>query len=295
MVIARGVVIALAVFFGASSLGKYIIDQMPTVFRATSQVEVLPLAGQDVGALDTAAELEIVRSPLVLQPVIDDLGLTGTWAKRIFGVEPRQLATGEVLGYMNRILTVKFHGGTNLMEITASSNLPEEAAAIANAVMRSYKSKRDAEQLQIVESRDPHTVSERRQIGAAEQGIESRRTDLEALRVRLDAKGIQLDSASVDPTDPDLQNYRSGVRDLDERRHELEKLKAQLTQNDDPSSVNPSVKIITRAVAPRVASSPNRKLYYLITNVIAAFLSIGIASSAEVIFLLLRAAERPES
>ena len=91
-------------------------------------------------------EYERINSPAVLDPVVAKLNLDTVWAKRIYKSSVDKLPLQDARNYLKGNLTVTFHHGTNLVEIVGHSDVPQEAADIANAVVESYKSLREGEQ-----------------------------------------------------------------------------------------------------------------------------------------------------
>jgi beta-lactamase regulating signal transducer with metallopeptidase domain len=85
-------------------------------------------------------EFEVIQSEVVLGKVIQDLDLNKEWGKRYAGGE--RLKTYETLGLLRSRLELRPVRSTTLMEIRVSSDKPEEAARIANAIAESYKSLR---------------------------------------------------------------------------------------------------------------------------------------------------------
>lgn len=101
-------------------------SSLPPTYRATSSVWVTVQHGDSVGErvqgvtyADNRIESygQLATKPYVLDPVIEELGL---------GVSPRALA---------RTLTVSRPVNTQILEVTAVSGSPEQAAEVANAVV----------------------------------------------------------------------------------------------------------------------------------------------------------------
>jgi capsular polysaccharide biosynthesis protein len=84
------------------------------------------------------AELESIESPEILRGVISDLSLDKTWAERIFH-QSDPLTTEEAQHYLESHLRPNFKHDSNIVEITALSDDPKEAAQIANEVVELYK------------------------------------------------------------------------------------------------------------------------------------------------------------
>jgi capsular polysaccharide biosynthesis protein len=86
-----------------------------------------------------------MQSPDVLLPIITDLDLDKAWAKKINAADSDELPDVDALTHMSKILKLKVVPGTNIIKITVSSDVPQEAADIANAIADRYKTMRDSE------------------------------------------------------------------------------------------------------------------------------------------------------
>ena len=112
------------------------------MYSETAQIQV-----QLRGNAGAANEIEIMQSPDVLAPIIADLKLDAVWAQR-FG-KGAALPMEDALAHMNAILKFEAVAGTDIIKVTASSEVPQEAAGIANAIVDRYKTMRDSEQDQL--------------------------------------------------------------------------------------------------------------------------------------------------
>lgn len=81
-------------------------------------------------------QIEVIRSEVVLDKVIQDLNLNSEWAGR-YGLGER-LRTSETLDALRRSLDVRPVDDTGVVEIRMYSPNPREAATIANAIAESY-------------------------------------------------------------------------------------------------------------------------------------------------------------
>ena len=102
------------------------------MYSATAQMRV-----QLRGNAGASNEIEIMQSPAVLVPIITDLKLDAVWAQR--SGRSSVLPMMNALDHMNSMLKFEAVPGTNLIKITASSEVPQEAADIANAIVDRYK------------------------------------------------------------------------------------------------------------------------------------------------------------
>lgn len=146
-VILRWLLIAFVVFALANLIGFYITDHiLPKVYTATAQIQIV--ANPQSSDAPFQAELETMESPDFLRPVINDLDLDGAWAKRVYKSQQELLPFAEALAYMHKILRIDVVQGTNIIDITAASDEPKEAADIANAIANRYQAARDNEERQ---------------------------------------------------------------------------------------------------------------------------------------------------
>jgi uncharacterized protein involved in exopolysaccharide biosynthesis len=153
-VILRWLSITVVVFVLTILTGSYITDNfLPKVYTATAQIQIRPRGMTAVPAPNQGSfsdplqgVLETMGSPDVLLPIINDLELDQAWAKRVFKLKEDRLSDKEALAYMNKILRLDYKRGTSIVEITAASDVPREAADIANAIADRYKTMRDPQQ-----------------------------------------------------------------------------------------------------------------------------------------------------
>ena len=103
-------------------------------------------------------QLEMVRSELILKPVIEEMDLNVKWGRKYLGGND-QLKTSETLALLRQRLDVRSVGDTSLIQIRVFSDNPKEAADIANAVTKAYAnyigSTSNGLQLQVVDSAQP--------------------------------------------------------------------------------------------------------------------------------------------
>jgi len=149
-VILRWLLVGVATFGLTMSAGYYIVNDVVTkVYTASTLVE-LP-AGDlatptDSNPAPVALQPEFettMMSPELLLAVIKDLGLERRWASRLSNSDQDELPDVDALTRIERLVKVQIKRDTNLVEITAASDVPEEAANIANAVANRYQSIRD--------------------------------------------------------------------------------------------------------------------------------------------------------
>ena len=283
-VILRWLLITFVVFVLTILTGNYITDNLlPKVYTATAQIQVLPHS--HAGSFDQISfqkELETMQSPEFLLPVIYDLGLDKAWAKRIdkSGLDalPPQdaLLPQDALAYMNKTLKLDVVRGTNIINITVSSDVPIEAARIANAIADRYKTLLDAEEFENEHQHDNDSL--RDQIARQQKVVDEKKTALGKM---------QKDQS---PT------YHDAQRDLDQQQSILDALNVRLKQNEADRQLEESpVRIISRAEIPTIPSKPDKTVAFIVTALVAGFLSVAAASFVEIIFLFSRASERTDN
>jgi uncharacterized protein involved in exopolysaccharide biosynthesis len=302
VVIARGIVVVGSVFFLTLFSGIYVVDHFFSgAYLASARVEVKPSSGAIAGtASDQPAEAssssswrseaEDMKSAHVLVPVIRKLGLDKAWKDQASPSEGDRWSTNEAITHLQEMLKINSERGTDILKITASSDSPEEAADIANGVVDQYKSEREREES---ERNDQQQDLINDQIDRQQQVVAEKKAGLEELRDALEAKGIQITPDTGKDEFGELEIYHAAQRDMERQKALLDAFTLHLRQVTDASGASP-VQIIDRAVAPAATSRPNRHFEMMTTLVVAILLSLGFASSVEVVFLLLRAAKRPE-
>jgi capsular polysaccharide biosynthesis protein len=148
-VVSRWLLVTALVFCAVMAGGIYITDHLlAKVYSATATLQV-----QTHGASAEAysgwafsspqsravqAELESIESPEILRGVITDLALDKAWGERIFD-RSDPLTADDSLHYLKSHLRLKFKHDSKVVEVTALSDDPKEAAQIANEVVDQYK------------------------------------------------------------------------------------------------------------------------------------------------------------
>jgi uncharacterized protein involved in exopolysaccharide biosynthesis len=132
--------------------GVYVTNHLlAKVYSATAAVQIQTPAGStetysgwtfsSPQSRAIQAELANIESPEILRSVITDLGLDKAWADRVFH-RSDALSTDEALRYLTSHLHPKFKHDSRVVEITALSDDPQEAAQIANEVVELYRGSR---------------------------------------------------------------------------------------------------------------------------------------------------------
>jgi capsular exopolysaccharide synthesis family protein len=260
--------VIITIFLLTLVSGWYVTTEvLPKIYSATAQIQIQPRGEVSVPTIDSAqtdkpfdsvsfqAEFEIMQSPNVLLPIINDLQLNQKWAVREKAPEDK-LSDQDALAYMQKVMKLDYKRGTDIVEITASSEEPKEAADIANALAIRYKAMRDDEQTARNNSgaaslRDQITQQQavvadavanveklRKQasdegydivngtdgmIGQVDRDLESRKKDLLAAQQDYDARRVLLDSVQNLPDD----QFISTLVALNHNEPEIETLRTE--------------------------------------------------------------------
>ncbi|HEX4350695.1 MAG TPA: Wzz/FepE/Etk N-terminal domain-containing protein [Verrucomicrobiae bacterium] len=136
-----------AVFFLTLILAIAITFILPESYASTARMLVRSTAtsssqGPTYDPYFIQTTLEIINSPVVLNPVIDSLNLNKTWGEKYFNDEVlKSSKTIEILKQRIQLAPVR---NTSLIAITVYSDDREEAAQIANAIAGAYRDYRTA-------------------------------------------------------------------------------------------------------------------------------------------------------
>ena len=181
--------------------GYYVTNYvLPKQYTATAQIQINPenkMAITPVGPdgvitpnFDPTAfqaEFEIMQSSNTLLPIITDLGLDKIWAKRVYHSGLEALPPQDALAYMNKILHLDLARGTNLVNITVTSEEPKECVDVANAVADRYEQMRDDEEKA---RNDRGTEALRDQIAQQQKVVDDASAKVEQMRQALSANNI---------------------------------------------------------------------------------------------------------
>ena len=300
IVIGRALLVLGAVFCLVLFSGIFVIDHvLPAPYSATAAVEIKPVVStvaphtSDENPSPLPAALNTIKSPHLLWPVIQKLGLEQSWKEQLPPAKDDREFSNEAITHLQEILKVDTKAGSNVLAITATGDRPQEAADIANNVAEQYKAERDREDTERLEHQED-VIND--QIDRQQQVITAKKAGLDELRDSLEAKGIQIKADTGKQELSELQIYHAAQRDLERQKALLDAFTLHLRQvSDDAALTESSVRIVSRAEAPAPTSRPNRHFQMMVNLVVAILLSLGVASSVEVVFLLLRAAKRSDN
>ena len=203
--------------------GIYVTEQvLPKWYSATATIRIqgevhnlkgmLPDMDRPIDNTEFQNEYETMHSSKVLLPIIKSLGLDKTWAKRVYKLSAdTALPDQDALAYMNSNLAIVYTHGTNMVNITARSQVPQEAKDIANALVASYKKLRDDDQAQKsgvgVETLRDQIADQQKVVDDAKAKRDQLRTDLGIIYTS--------GSGSSGPLGPDIQSQELEARQKD--------------------------------------------------------------------------------
>ena len=125
-------------------------------------------------------EAHIIQSEIVLVKVIEELRLGEAWGKN--QSEGKPLEASETLNRLRKRLSLRPLRNTTLVEIRVSGQIPSEAANIANAVARAYRSYRQQDRVQLgyanIKNLEERFEEQVRKIREAQTNVDKLREDL---------------------------------------------------------------------------------------------------------------------
>ena len=218
-------------------------------------------------------EFEVIQSEVVLGKVVDGLNLNDEWGRKYAG--GNRLKTVETIDLLKRRINLRPVRSTTLIEILATSNNPDEAAKIANAIAKAYHNYRveTRQRLALYEIKNLEGIFQKQ-----EQDIKVSQAKLEQLRNQLNLPNFELREEILKSNYP---SYFLAKQEYDNWTNWQNLLKTKIeTEKSDLGLPKTSfVEIIGPAVPPTFPSGPNRLLG-------AVLLAMGLASSAGGFFLL---------
>jgi len=163
----------------------------PTTYQSTARIRVNHDQAQFTGPADQRGpasydpyflqtEFEVLQSEVVLGKVIDALDLNREWGIKYDGGD--RLQTREAMTLLRSRLDFRVVRNTSLIEIRVSSEKPDQAARIANAIADSYRALRQEQHLAL--SKDGIKPLEER-FAEQDEKVKKARQQVDALRVDL--------------------------------------------------------------------------------------------------------------
>ena len=148
-VVIRWALIVALVFCAVMASGVYVTNHL--LARVYSATAVMQVSGQPVSAeayggwafssprsRAIQVELKSIESPEIMQAVVTSLALDKAWANGNFD-RSDPLTLTEAVHYLESHLRLNFKHDSTVVEVTASSDDPKEAANIANQVVELYR------------------------------------------------------------------------------------------------------------------------------------------------------------
>ena len=285
----------------------------PTQYQATVKIRVVPDTIADTGPFVPTrgsseydpyfiqTEFEIIQSQIVLNKVVEALNLNTAWGKKQAGGNP--LKTVETVNLLRRRMNLSLVRNTGLIEISVTSEGPDEAAKIANGIAEAYNKFR-------IEHRRQLAIQEIRALTEEYQNEEEKirvlQTNVDLLRTKyqinnqdetdFDHPEITL-SRSITPAEREerQKEYERTKPFWDEKRklnpllefHKLLKMKIEFEKANIDRPNSTMIEIIKAAVPSQTPVGPDRVLGTLLC-VIGLFSSVGG-------FLLLKPSRRPSA
>jgi len=270
----------------------------PAQYQAAARVNLN--IGSEPQAIESEfieIECEIIQDPVVLSNVVEALNLSAKW-----GSGGSQRKSAETLGLLKRRVTVRdVPNDPYLIEIRATSEDPNEAAKIANAISEAYREYRFKQRRQLMRAAI-RVLNEQYQNDEAK--IQILQTNVDLLRTKYQINNqdeVDFDhpeitvSRSMTPAEREerQKEYERTTPFWDEKRklipilefHKLLKMKIESERaNLDQPSFS-MIEIIKAAVPPQTPGGPDRVLGALLC-------AIGLFPAAGG-FLLFKASLRP--
>jgi beta-lactamase regulating signal transducer with metallopeptidase domain len=130
----------------------------PTIYQATARVRIERDQSDIPGLSDQRmtpsydpyfiqTEFELFQSEVILGKVIEALNLNQEWGGKHAG--GNRLRTSETIALLKPMIELRLVRGTSLIEIRVSSEKPDEAARIANAIAEAYRAHRNEQRMQL--------------------------------------------------------------------------------------------------------------------------------------------------
>lgn len=273
-------VFAVVVLYGAYR--TYLI--LPRIYRATSQIQELS-PGPDHSV---PSDAQMMRTAEFLLPIVNDLSLDKIWVHRVYHGTLDALPPADSIRYLEDRLRLTSPPGSNVIDIEVWSEVPKEAADIANAMADRFQVLRSVEaDRHLTRVKDALAA----QIAGQQKVIDEKKAALEKIRLELGQKGIvispgvagliaaDLAARKWDAANGTRQNASAlqPLRDLqgqiDRQQGVLDDMKTRLGQViADGRTQAESLKIISLAYPPEHSSLPN----YPLDIGIAAMLGLSV-------------------
>ncbi|HTX22839.1 MAG TPA: Wzz/FepE/Etk N-terminal domain-containing protein [Candidatus Aquilonibacter sp.] len=244
----------------------------PPQYQATARITAEPDSippmwdGNDPYFIQT--EYEIIQSPSILSNVVESLNLNVEWGKKYGDGSPLEIAKAIKL-LQGRIKVEPVHN-TRLIEISFSSEDPNEAARIANAIAKAYQDYRMELQVQRI----------RGGIQVLMDYYQKDAQDINANQESLDQLRKQLNVPTPEPDDELLKSnypaYYQAKQNLQKKIDFHKLLHAEIEQKKIDLAIpkTSDVQIVDAAEPPKFPIGPDRPLGAVLL-VIGLFPTVG--------------------
>lgn len=254
---------------------------LPETYASTATIKVAsdqPTTNYDPYFIQT--QFEIMKSLLVLQPVIDKLKLNDVWGKKYFKGE--QLKTTETMEILKGRMSLRPLRNTQLVAITVYGEDKHEVALIANAVAESYRDYRIKIRLELQVT---GAGVLQKQFQAEEESIRQVQSETASLRQQL-----KIASDAVTIQSPSEQPYWDKKRLLDQltKAHELLATKIAAVKLDALIPTTTIVQITDTAEPGRAPVKPNKTVNITLGVVFGIILAAIVGGVAAFIALRFR-------
>jgi uncharacterized protein involved in exopolysaccharide biosynthesis len=260
-------------------VGLWLLLQ-PSRYRATTRIKVerdfSDIQGlsehqrQVVGGYDpyfTQTEFEVIQSETILGKVVELLDLNTKWGGKRAGSD--KLNTMETVRLLRQRLTLRPVRGTSFIEIRMTSENPDEAARIANAIAETYRDHRLERRRQLTlngikslemafQEQEKRTRSGQEKIELLQNKLKITEAEMQALQSDVTPQVHQLDKARVVALSP----YLDAKRELENllRFGRVLEMKIAAEKIDQALPKSKIVEFVEHAVPPTRPASPNRFL-----------------------------------
>ncbi|HLF28443.1 MAG TPA: polysaccharide biosynthesis tyrosine autokinase [Anaerolineae bacterium] len=243
----------------AVSQGQPRIYQAATTLIVGQSIQATQLDSRDLLTSEQLAQTyaEIARRQPVLQSVVDALGLNVTWTA------------------LKGRVKIKLIEGTQLLEIRAEANVPEEAARIADEVARQLILLSPTANVQNQEDENQNFV--RQQLDSLQTKIEGGQAKLLELEAML-ADALLTNRPAVTPTlqtDP-VQSLQVEISALERLLADWQANYAQLLTFTEAKTSSNFLSVIEPAQLDGSATRPNVRLNSALAGVIGFILVFGV-------------------
>ena len=220
--------------------------------------------------------LEKIQSPTVLSNVVASLKLDAEWGKKYDN--GRSLETAKTIKWLQRRMQLEHHGYTKLIQISFSSEDPNEAARVANAIAKAYQDYR-------MEMRRQLNI---RGLKALTELYQKEERDLKNMQDNFKQLEKQLNVPSPAPPNELLKSnypsYFQAKQDLQSKAnlHEFLASKIEAEQADLSLPRVSMVQIVKAGQAPSSPIGPNRILgaVLLVSGLASALLGTLLLKSS---------------